>query len=1689
MQFRVLGEVDVERDGVPVRLGGPQQRRLLALLLSERGRVVSTDRLVEALWPDADPPAGASRSVMKYVSRLRGVLGDSVIVTSGSGYRLELNGHGCDADDFEAIIDAADLAMPDAAVDRYANALRLWRGRPYGEFGDEWWARPESLRLAERRMAAELARAGSHMALGHHNHAVPELERLSAERPLDERPARLLMQALQATGRRPEALRVAHALHRRLAEETGLEPSQEFIRLERAIVDDDGSGEMSVGRPLRGYTIHDAIGEGAHGRVYTATQPATERRVAIKVIRPDLADSDEFVHRFEAEAQLVARLEHPHIVPLYDYWREPGSAFLVFRLLTGGTARDSVISGGPWSLPRVSRLLEEIGAALMSAHGAGVVHNDVKASNVLLDDEGAAYLSDFGIAGIADGSPHDAIADVRGLTWIAWELLTGARPPSQPTGSWRSWAAASVTVPSLVGRMPAVPDGLDAVVRRGINGGYASVAELVLAWRAASGGANGQSSPISSDSRRASARQLARAATAGVNPYRGLRPFDEAAARGFHGREGPAADLLTLLTTHSCVTIVGASGSGKSSVVLAGLVPALRARGDLVVTMTPGEGPLDALQTALSDVATAADSPDLGRIVDVARRAGRLVLVVDQFEELWTRAPQDQRDAFLDVVATVLADASIDVRLVSTVRADLLDRPLEHPKIGQLVGAGSYVLGPLSPAELAQAILRPAEDAGVTVDPGVVAHLVAEASTHAGALPLLQFTLTELYDRRVDGVLGPSALAAIGGMGGAVGRRSEAVYLTLSDPARADARQLFDRLVAPGTNAPDTRRRARLGELSPGMRAVADRFVVARLLVADRDAATREPTVEVAHEALLTHWSRLAAWREEDRRWLLQLQHLSAAARAWDEGGRPVAELYRGSRLEALIEAVDIDRRSLSETERRFLEAGRTNRDAEVRAAQRTARRLRRLLMGVAAALLVALAAGAVAVVQRRQAEDNAVAAEIEALVGRAESLRSTQRDVAALLAVESFRLADTPRTRSALLATFTDQTGFYDAHRLEQRSGRPGIVMPDGESAYLVDDDGRLRPYSLETGLLGEPYPPIGDRPIGGAVLAASADGRWVAQASRSEADGSTTVVVFDTRTRSASFPPVVVDGLVWSVAFTSDADLVALAIGEEARLLVVDRATGEQKAALSGVELPERSGEIAPEPEAGRAGPVPRSPAVVAAGDDLLLGSADGSLRVLSSNDPKLQRTIIVAADMLTLLRPLQDGTLLAAGRGGVARVDIATGTVLERRDQGFAATGDSASSSTCAQLAVVEQRGTFYCGNAYGRLAEHDLETLYPIRVLDAQNGNSGSLWSARGGTELVGFGDNEPVVSRWRLDRSGPITHLVGPGFRGWRFNPGGDLLILERGGPFDGTASKVVAVDSGDVVRTLDGLINADWIDHDTVVGALINEAGEVETAHIDLDSGDLVADGFIIDPIPNGAYSFPGKQRPLLVYRNGTGTTLRQYDRDAQRLGPEIAVDGGFSSSISRTGHRIAAGTPRGIEIFDGFTGEPVGSIPGSDLRGVFITVTDQLFVSSLGGELTLYDLDTLEPVRRFGGSRGFITQVEGTADGTLIATKGGDHRVILYDVATGTRIGTPISIADDESNWIDLSLDGRWLSVGGEAATGEHSTQIWNLDPEAWITAACRSAGRNLTGDEWAAHIGSLAPYRATCPDFPAPD
>lgn len=271
--------------------------------------------------------------------------------------------------------------------------------------------------------------------------------------------------------------------------------------------------ENRTGQSLKGYELLERIGSGGFGAVYRAYQSTIGREVAVKVILPHFANRPDFIRRFEAEAQLVARLEHLHIVPLYDYWREPGAAFLVMRWLRGGSVADTVREGA-LSLQATAVLLDQVTAALTVAHAAGIVHRDLKPSNILLDEEGNAYLADFGIAadlrhGDGSGSKGEAVLgspaylapeEVRGEALTArtdiyslgvslYELLTGAHPFAGANKVELLYKQINDPLPPLATLAGDVGRDLDVVIQRATakdpQQRYDNALELAVAFRKA----------------------------------------------------------------------------------------------------------------------------------------------------------------------------------------------------------------------------------------------------------------------------------------------------------------------------------------------------------------------------------------------------------------------------------------------------------------------------------------------------------------------------------------------------------------------------------------------------------------------------------------------------------------------------------------------------------------------------------------------------------------------------------------------------------------------------------------------------------------------------------------------------------------------------------------------------------------------------------------------------------------------------------------------------------------------------------------------------------------------------------------------------------------------------------------------------------------------------------------------------
>jgi serine/threonine protein kinase/DNA-binding winged helix-turn-helix (wHTH) protein len=593
LEFQVLGPIEARSDEGPIDIGGPRQRRLLGALLVAAGDVVSRDRLVDAVWGD-EPPDEASRTLRTYIARLRRALAEAgggttegPIRTQPNGYLLDTAAHQIDAGRFEALQAQGRRRLdtdPTSALGALNEALALWRGPAYAEFTDQDWARPEAVRLEQLRLGTVELRIDAALACGMHEEIIPELETLIIEHPLRDGLRARLMLALYRGGRQAEALRAYQAFRTYLGEELGLEPSEALRTLEGQIATRDQLLQLrtAAGRSLRGYRMGELIGEGAYGEVYRAVQPTVDREVAVKVISAELANDPRFIRRFELEAQAVARLEHPHVVPLYDFWREPDAAYLVMRYLRGGSVRDRLTSG-PLDISKVGRIVTQVGQALAAAHRSGLVHRDVQPSNILLDEDGNAYLSDFGVAsGVVDdgratmGSPIYASPrqlrgmesspadDVYSLAAVAYEMTTGiaAFAPDTPIGEL-VLSLEGQGFPTLDSVRPDLPLRLSDTIARATSQDpeirYNDMTSFVADFAAALDG------PVAA---------IAQRSADVPNPYKGLRPFLESDADEFFGRDALIAELQTRMGDGTrFLAVVGPSGSGKSSVVRAGIVP------------------------------------------------------------------------------------------------------------------------------------------------------------------------------------------------------------------------------------------------------------------------------------------------------------------------------------------------------------------------------------------------------------------------------------------------------------------------------------------------------------------------------------------------------------------------------------------------------------------------------------------------------------------------------------------------------------------------------------------------------------------------------------------------------------------------------------------------------------------------------------------------------------------------------------------------------------------------------------------------------------------------------------------------------------------------------------------------------------------------------------------------------------
>jgi WD40 repeat protein/class 3 adenylate cyclase len=1133
-------------------------------------------------------------------------------------------------------------------------------------------------------------------------------------------------------------------------------------------------------------------------------------------------------------------------------------------------------------------------------------------------------------------------------------------------------------------------------------------------------------------------------------PYKGLVPFEAEDADVFFGREELVQDLVGRLDETPFLAVVAPSGNGKSSLVRAGVVPELQRRHDRLrpVLFSPGEHPL-------AELAAAGDTG---------------LLVVDQFEEVFTLCRDEaERSAFIEAL---LDAAERGLHVVIALRADFYGHCAAYPPLAAALEDRQALIGPMSEDELRRAIERPAEHAGLLLEPGLVEGILRDVVGEPGALPLLSHSLLETWKRRSGRMLTLIGYLQAGGVQGAITKTAETVYReALSPEQQLLARNVFLRLTELGEGTEDTRRRVAIAELTPRPEQSEDVEEVLRTLADARLVTIGEGTVEVAHEALIRHWPTLRAWLDEDREGRLVHRRLTEAAREWNSTQREPALLYRGTRLAGAGDWASAHDSELNELERQFLSASRDAELRDIAATRKRNRRLRILLAGALVALAGAVAGGLLALDQRNAARDTALTADAQRL--GAEALTDERLDRALLLARTGVALEETARTRTNLLAVL-------------QRSPRAAIgflrgnadaeiytaaVSPDGGVLAIGQAEGTVTTFdSTSRRKLGEYR--LGSA-IGSALVqsvAFSPDGETLAVTGVPRLPDVQTLVLdlldantLQRRSRVVLPPfPEPAEFVVATPSFASDGRGVLVLQGRpdapaKSVLLRID-GTGDP------VGTPLRVGaaplELLPAREGRRA-------FVTSPDDDVTYEIDTASLRVVRRH---------AAGGFTAALSP--DGSALAVGSrdGRVRLLDLRSGEI-----RPFAR-GHRVS---VADLAFTHDGRTVISSDFGGAVIVWDVARGEQNEALSAQRGPVWGLAVSPDGRTLYSAGDDGRMIL-WDLTRDRRLIRSFGlrqefediqtP--RGIAMSPDGDTLAFtQRGGSVE--LLDTATLQRRRSVQAMKGFAAAVAFSPNGRLLAVGGERGSVTL----WDARNLTPAGVL--------RGLSATVQALAFSPDGESIAAAEVDAERPRLhvwnvrrrGVTARVDTPSVTSLafSADGRLIAlAGLDGGTEIRDVRSGRLVKRVPNEGLsRSVAFSPDGSLLaVGQFDGDGQLYSTESWTPLgRRLEGHAQRIASVEFSRDGRSLATSSADGTVLLWDVETQEPVGSPLTVEPNTFVSAAFSPDGARLYA---VSTSSRGIRL-ETDPEAWKRHACLVAGRELTAREWNDALGER-PFRSVC-------
>jgi WD40 repeat protein/DNA-binding SARP family transcriptional activator len=1143
----------------------------------------------------------------------------------------------------------------------------------------------------------------------------------------------------------------------------------------------------------------------------------------------------------------------------------------------------------------------------------------------------------------------------------------------------------------------------------------------------------------------------------GECPYRGLAAFREQDAPFFFGRGDLIALLSDAVHRQPFVTVlVGSSGSGKSSTVYAGLLPELQGSGDgawLTAHCRPGGQPFQALAATLlpllepqlgetdrlieaQKLATAwyegdvALLPAIERLLEMHPAKKRLLLIVDQFEELYTLCPGvTERTRFLDLLLAAAGAGSGRLApvfaLLVTLRADFMGQALAYRPFADALQESAVMLGPMNRDELRAAVAEPAQVQGAAFEPGLVSRILDDVGQEPGNLPLLEFALTLLWEQAEDGWLTHETYEALGRAEGALARYAEQVFADLAPDDQARVPQILVQLVQPGEGTEDTRRvatRAEVGEANwPLTRHLADQ----RLVVTGRDTAGNE-IVEVAHEALIQHWDRLQAWLEAGRAFRVWQEGLRAALRQWEGSNRDEGALLRGTPLAEAEDWLAAREEVLSPEERQFIGESislRQRREAEREAqrqrelaAERRTRRLWGALAGVlAVATVVALILTFFSARQRRQAVE---AYSLSLTANAREVLNDLDNITALSLALAANQIDDPSREAQRLLLEAAYAPGAR--WRADVETLFPGVEAP--ATALEIGPDGRT-------------------------VLAGMADG---------------SLVVWDLDKREEILRLLGHTAKVNDVAFGPDGS-IALSGGEDALVILWDLASGAEIRRFRGHSGVVRAVDISPDgrtaASGGFSGTAWMEPGelilwdletgqeirrleghkagIVAArftpsGDALLASSGDAEifsdqlpdegldpgiipfdLVLWDVKSGEIRRRFDLSGDDAYCLSISPDGTRALSGsfyNSIVVVWDLGTGDrilTLEGHHEGV------------RTVAINPDGRSAVSGSFDDSLTLWSLETGQPTARLDAHRSDVLDVAISHDGrTALSSSRDGGLIL--WDLVDAAEVQRLSGHGDMVWdvAFTPDGKQALSSSGAAAPGAPVQDASIRLWDLGTGTQ--LQAFDLPVDVIFQVAISPDGQtalVATTEPFLRVWDL-ASWQEVGRLEGHAYQVtgvefaPDGQRALSISVGGTlilwdvpnGQALRRFGGHGDGLwGLAMGPDGRRGLSDSADSSMVLWDLESGEEIQNFLSPDPEAEPGSSGLA--FLPGGQSAFACETDGSLIEWNLETGQEIRRLGTHPSLRTRVVVTPDGRLAVTSGMDGTLMLWDLERGELI------------------------------------------------------------------------------------